>query len=147
MRNRVRVSDRAAIDELYAKVFAAASAIVVDRYAADVPLTWTNVAAGGTAAPSPTIASAFAFDTTGARDNASLPASPVDGLVVILKAVGASNTNGILVTPAAGQSVEDPGTPGTVLAPNATALISGQGASVTYKYQLAGNRWLISSNA
>lgn len=108
---------------------------------------WTNVPAGGTAVIPAGHDSAFAFDTTGARDNAPLPAAPADGLVVILKAVGASNTNGILITPATGQSVEDPGTPGTVLAPNATALISGQGASITYKYQLLGNRWLIASNA
>ena len=146
MRNRVRVSDRAAVDELYAKA-SKPSAIVVDKYVAAVPLTWTNVAAGGTAVISPTVAYAGAFDTTGGRDFAPLPAAPTDGLVVILKAVGASNTNGILVMPATGQSVEDPGTPGTVLAPDATALISGQGASVTYKYQLLGNRWLIASNA
>jgi hypothetical protein len=112
-----------------------------------VPSTWTSVPAGGSAVIAPGVAYAGAFDTTGARDFAPLPAGAQDGQVVILKAVGASNTDGILVTPAAGQSVEDPGTPGTVLAPNATALVSGQGQSVTYKYQLAGNRWLIAANA
>ncbi|MFI5301158.1 MAG: hypothetical protein ACHREM_23995 [Polyangiales bacterium] len=111
------------------------------------PLTWTAVAAGGTAVISSSTPFAGAFDTTGAQCKAPLPAGATDGLVVILKAVGASNTNGILITPGAGESVEDPGNPGVVLAANTTVTFFGQGGCLTYKYQAAGTRWLLQANA
>src|SRR5271169_259612 len=110
---------------------------------AALPSRWTAVAAGGTGAAAAGVAVAFAFTTTGGRCNASLPAAPTDGQVAVLKAVGATNTNGIATTPGTGQSVEDPTNPGTILAANAVSVFFGAGQVVIYRYQLLTTTWLI----
>lgn len=111
------------------------------------PVPWIQIAAGGTATVPSVPLAAYAFDTTGAQDRAVLPNTPIDGEVVILKAVGASNTNGINVVPGTGQSLEDPGNAGNILAANTPVTTFTQGGSLIYKYQAASTRWLIQSNA
>jgi len=112
-----------------------------------VPTTWIAIASGGVATVQAGVAAAYEFDTTGTQDSADLPNTPTDGQVLVLKAVGASNTNGIRINPGAGQSLEDPGNPGTILAPNTPTTFFTQGGCLVLRYQAAGTRWLIQSNA
>ena len=110
---------------------------------ASLPTSWTAVAAGGTVAVQNGVAIAVAFVTTGARCFATLPNAPVDGQVAVFKAVGATNTSGVQITPGTGQSLEDPGNPGNVLAANTSVTFFGQGQYVPYRYQASTTSWLI----
>jgi hypothetical protein len=112
-----------------------------------IPTVWTAVAAGGVGIASATVASAFECATTGAQCAIEFPANPTDGLVIYVKAVGASNTNGILLTPNTGQSLENPSNQGVILAVNTPTTFFDQGGCLNYKYQAAGSRWLISARA
>jgi hypothetical protein len=109
--------------------------------------TWTSVSAGGAVAVTAGVFAAFEFDTTGARCSVTFPNAPVDGQVAVLKAVGASNTDGIHISPGTGQSLEDPGNAGNILAANTSVTFFVQGGCLTYRYQAAGTRWLIQANA
>ena len=55
--------------------------------------------------------------STGGQCSATLPDAPVNGQVAIFKALGVSNTDGVKVTPGAGQSLEDPGNLGNFSPP------------------------------
>lgn len=112
-----------------------------------LPLVWTAVAAGGTGTVVDGVAVAFACDTTGAQPTIAFDSTPVDGQIVIVKAVGSSNTNGIRISPVVGIAFEDPGNPGVVLATNTGVTYFDQGGSLTYKYQATGTRWLIAARA
>ena len=66
--------------------------------------------------------------------------------VAIFKALGASNTDGVKVTPGAGQSLEDPGNLGNLLAANASVTFFGQGQCLYYRYEEQDNSWLLQSS-
>jgi hypothetical protein len=104
---------------------------------------WTSVAAGGTGTVLNGLPVKFLVTSSGAQPKIQMCASPQDGQIVILKAIGANNTNGILIAPGAGQSLEASGNPGTVLAANTTDVTHGQGVTITYVYLQSNETWYI----
>lgn len=102
---------------------------------------WTPVAAGATV--SPVVANTmYAADSTGAVVAFDLPASPPDGTSFLIKLVGATVLNPVLITAGAGNTVEDPQNPGTYSSVAGTVSMTNPGQSAGFKYQSANTRWI-----
>jgi hypothetical protein len=84
----------------------------------------------------------YAADSTGALITFNLPSAPTDGALFIAKFVGASFPNPARINAGAGDIVENPQIPGTFSAVAGQVAISTIGASVAFKYQTTGARWL-----
>lgn len=101
----------------------------------------TNIAPGST----PTLAQAstqtLVMDTTGARSTVTMPAAPVNLDVVRATGVGATNTLGQAFIANAGQTVEDPSTPGTFSAIAGTVVTFTPGFNLAWFWQAANTRW------
>ena len=105
---------------------------------------WFAVAAGGSITVLNTCGDQWIEAlTTGALDTVNLPASCTDGQTVTLKMIGASNPNGVAITPGASQALEDPNNPGTFLATAATATVRAAAGSVLgWKCDASNTRWV-----
>jgi imidazolonepropionase-like amidohydrolase len=101
---------------------------------------FTSVAAGAT--QTVTVGGLYAADPTGARVTFNFPSSPVDGAITGVKLIGASVANPVAYVAGAGDTIEDPETPGTFSAVAGTVAQSVPGAWDLYKYDRPNTRWI-----
>lgn len=109
---------------------------------------WPGPATAIAAGASPTLARAVSqahyIDTTGAQVNVTMPAAPVDGDTVTLVNRGATVTP-VIVHPSAGQTIDDPASPGVAAAGNVE--LTGGGQSVTWLWVAALTDWVLLINS
>lgn len=102
--------------------------------------TWTPIAAGSTV----TVVGSrmYAADSTGALTQFLLPSSPPNGTSFLVKLIGGLIINPMEFTAGAGDTIEDPQTPGTFSAPAGSVFTAVIGAIIAWKYDAVGHRWI-----
>lgn len=115
----------------------------VQPTAAGAAPPWVAVAAGGSASPAAQVATQFyAVDSSGAQASILLPATPVDGQVVVIKLAAASVSSPVLIVAGAATTVENPANPGNFSTTAGTVALATQGALYGLKYQATNTRWI-----
>lgn len=101
---------------------------------------WTTVTAGVTQTVVP--GNMYAADSTGAPTQFVLPSAPANGSFFLVKLIGGSIINPMEVTAGAGDTVEDPQSPGTFSSPGGSVFVAVIGAIVAWKYDAPNTRWI-----
>jgi hypothetical protein len=84
----------------------------------------------------------YAADSTGAADIFNAPSAPPDGTAFLIHFVGASFPNPAHINAGAGDIIENPQAPGTFSGIAGAVNVSTIGATVAWKYQTVGARWV-----
>jgi hypothetical protein len=126
-------------DALIARAIARAAAASIDIDTPPLGAPGATIAPGSTVnAPRAQVTTQW-VDVTGAAVNLGSPGpGPVDGDLWIIKPVGTTFANPILLNGTGGATIESKTAPSSF---GASAVLTSEGGSLIYQFQAAGNRW------
>ena len=102
---------------------------------------WTPVAAGATVTV--TGNSMYRTDSTGALVTFDAPSAPPNGTTFLVKLIGGTVPNPVIIQAGAGDTIEDPQNPGNFSSVAGSVAMSIPGAVSAWKYQTATSEWIL----